>query len=234
MLKRIVVWGDSILKGIVLDANTGRYTRLSEEGCVPSVSRSLNIPIINHSKFGMTTEKALSLLEKSKETAEDCDAAVICFGGNDVDHNWPDIAAHPEAPHLPATPLDHFKQNLSDMVKLVQDRGMIPILVSLPPIDPQRYFNWFTKGIEKSENILRWLGEVGYIYRMHELYSDTVVKLSRALDCRLIDIRQAFLEKREFPGCLCLDGIHPNQAGHALMQRVFCDYARENITPSPR
>jgi hypothetical protein len=115
------------------------------------------------------------------------------------------------------------------MVRDVKGKGAVPLLVTPPPIDAERYFAWFSKGITHSENILKWLGGTGCIYRMQELYGEAVIKLASKLGCRLIDIRQAFLQLHDFTNYLCLDGIHPNENGHRLMEKVFIEYAKENL-----
>ena len=57
MISKIEVWGDSILRGVVLDPETRRYSRLKEASCVALSSRALGIPAENHARFGMTSEK---------------------------------------------------------------------------------------------------------------------------------------------------------------------------------
>ena len=114
------------------------------------------------------------------------------------------------------------------MVSIVKKHGIEPVLFNLPPIDAKRYFKWFTRGIEKSENILKWLGDVEKIYRLQELYSDTIVKMSYMLGCRLIDLRSEFLRERDFDGLICIDGIHPNKKGHILMTKTLTKYISEN------
>ena len=47
MKKQIFIWGDSILKGVVLDEKQGKYIRLKEKSCVASVEQELHIPIEN-------------------------------------------------------------------------------------------------------------------------------------------------------------------------------------------
>ena len=44
MISKIEVWGDSILRDVVLDPATRRYSRLKEASCVALSSRALGIP----------------------------------------------------------------------------------------------------------------------------------------------------------------------------------------------
>lgn len=229
MISKIEVWGDSILRGVVLDPETRRYSRLKEASCVALSSRALGIPSENHARFGMTSEKGRVVMEREIPTHAEGEAALIGFGGNDIDYDWRAVAADPHAEHLPHTPPKRFCENMRAMVCLARSRGMEPLLMTLPPIDAVRYYEWIGRDIEGKENILVWLGDVQQIYRSHAAYNRLVVELARQLGCRLVDLRASFLENGDYRPYLCMDGIHPNAEGHALMERVFLRYARENL-----
>lgn len=229
MINKIAVWGDSVLEGIVLDEIRNRYVKLKDKCCVAGVSKAINIPIINNAKFGMTSEKGKKIMQKNFEDGFSCDAAIICFGGNDVDHNWAKVAENPELEHSPTIPINNFYENISFMVKSIKDRNIIPILVTIPPIIAKSYFGWFSQRIVNSENILKYIGDVEYIYRFHELYAEAIIKIAKEFNCRLIDIRQEFLKTRNLSSLFCSDGIHPNELGHKLMEKVFLEYANNNL-----
>ena len=55
---KIVVWGDSILKGVVLDEAAGRY-RLLKDGAVNAFSQFFHIKVKNNSHFGCTAPNYL-------------------------------------------------------------------------------------------------------------------------------------------------------------------------------
>ena len=206
MISKIEVWGDSILRGVVLDPETRRYSRLKEASCVALSSRALGIPAENHARFGMTSEKGRVVMEREIPAHAEGEAALIGFGGNDIDYDWRAVAADPHAEHLPHTPPKRFCENMRAMVCLARSRGMEPLLMTLPPIDA-----------------------VQQIYRSHAAYNRLVVELARQLGCRLVDLRASFLENGDYRPYLCMDGIHPNAEGHVLMERVFLRYARENL-----
>ena len=52
------------------------------------------------------------------------------------------------------------------------------------------------------------------------MYNNAVLKIAAAKNVLLIDIREAFLKTRDYLTLLCEDGIHPNEAGHALISDV--------------
>ena len=229
MISKIEVWGDSILRGVVLDPETNRYTRLKGASCVELFSRALDIPTENHARFGMTSEKGRAVMAREIPAYANGEAALIGFGGNDIDYDWRAVAGNPRAEHLPHIPPERFFGNMREMVFLARAHGMEPLLMTLPPIDADRYYEWIGRDIEKKENILVWLGDVQQIYRSHAAYNRLVVELAQELQCRLVDLRAAFLEKGDYRPYLCRDGIHPNAEGHVLMERVFLRYAQENI-----
>lgn len=108
MISKIEVWGDSILRDVVLDPATRRYSRLKEASCVALSSRALGIPAENHARFGMTSEKGRVVMEREIPAHAEGEAALIGFGGNDIDYDWRAVAADPHAEHLPHTPPKRF------------------------------------------------------------------------------------------------------------------------------
>ncbi|MBQ8641425.1 MAG: SGNH/GDSL hydrolase family protein [Clostridia bacterium] len=59
------------------------------------------------------------------------------------------------------------------------------------------------------------------LYRWHETYSRTTEKLAEKLACPLIDLRLPFLMSHRYRDLLSGDGIHPTQAGHALIEETI-------------
>ena len=227
--QQITVWGDSVMRGIVLDAASGRYVRLGERSSVALVSHEIGIPIDNRARFGMTSTQEVAHMTRDLSQHTFDGIAVIGVGGNDVDYDWAAIAEDPTALHEPKTPLRQFGENIAQIIRLAREFCLTPVLLTLPPIEPQRYFDWVTRSIPKKEQVLRWLGDVGCIYRAHEMYSGEVLKRAYQLGCACIDIRLPFLATRGYADMLCQDGIHPNEAGHRLMAETCRAYARERL-----
>lgn len=220
-VQTIGVWGDSVMKGVIYDERRGKYALLPENGA-DRASRKLGLTLFNRSRMGCTVTKGLSLLKKDLQHAQTgCDAALIEFGGNDCDYDWEQVALAPDAEHQPKTPLPQFVASLREMIQLVRQKGMEPVLMTLPPIHAQRYFDFFTRTGLSGENILHWLGDVQHIYRWHERYSLAVSRVAQECGCPLADVRDAFLAERDYGDLLCADGIHPNAKGHALIERAL-------------
>lgn len=223
---RITIWGDSLLKGVVLDELAGRY-RILKDNMVSQCATLLGLPITNRCHFGITSSKGKEILISDLSQGQACDAAVIEFGGNDCDFNWQQVAADPDFNHIPNTPLPVFKQNVSEMICALQQNNIPVLIPNLPPLHAQRYFNWITRDGLSGDNILRFLGDVQHIYRHHERYSLAVDRLAQENGCYLVDVRDAFLDKKNYADYLCADGIHPNQMGHQLMRDAFIVKAKE-------
>lgn len=224
MVSPICIFGDSVARGVIFDAALGKYEFI-RSGFVTMVERCFQIQVDNFSRFGCTVTKGGILLKRHTPDLGKYKYVALEFGGNDCDYDWSAVAADPETEHLPRTPLPEFEARYSDMIDIVEAGGSRPVLFSLPPVDPDRYFDRISRGLN-AQNILRWLGDTGHIYRWHELYNFTVCKLAFARNIPLIDIRRDFLATRNYRTLLCEDGIHPNAAGHALIADVVEQYMR--------
>lgn len=222
-IQSVTVWGDSVMRGVVFDEEKGKYTLLPESGAAKA-SRALGLELNNRSRMGCTVTKGLSIMQKDLQSDLSSEVALIEFGGNDCDYNWEEVAARPEDAHQPKTPLILFENQLTDMVQLSRQKGMTPVMMTLPPIHAQRYFDFFTRSGLHKDNILKWLGDVEFIYRWHERYNAAVVRVAQKCSCLLADVREVFLGQWHYEDWLCVDGIHPNAKGHAAIDAVLEDF----------
>lgn len=212
------LFGDSVARGIVLD-ESGRYAPIRDSFGACAADR-LGFGLVNKSRFGCTVTKGFEVVKNFLATLRDLPPSVgiLEFGGNDCDFRWDEIAAQPHGTHEPATPLAGFRRVYGEMIAALRARGIEPILLTLPPLDAERYFAWFTRGGLDRDAILSWLGDVQHIYRWHERYNDAVWKTALDSKCRIVDVRGAFLGTRDYREYMCADGIHPNREGHRLIE----------------
>lgn len=223
-MAKICVFGDSVGKGVVYNADTGRYEILKMD--LETILGKGNIDLKNYSMFGSTVTKGLSVVRRHTAELKVCDTVFLEFGGNDCDFAWNEVAAAPEKDHQPKTPLGVFAELYTKLIDEVRRAGARPVLLTLPPIDAQRYFDRISKGLD-AKTLLNWLGDVDMIYRWHELYNTEVVKLAARLSVPLIDIRSAFLGRHDYRSLFCEDGIHPNREGQNLIYKtVFNEYEK--------
>jgi acyl-CoA thioesterase-1 len=218
-----VLCGDSITKGVAYDEKKSKYVVL-EDSYPQLLKNKLNGVIYNCAKFGNTILRAASKFQNDV-LKKDPDIVVIEFGGNDCDFNWEEIEKDPYADHQPKTDISTFQENLVNMVDKLKSNGIVPVLMSLPPLDPDRYFKWISKNsAAAAERILTWLGTVNKIYWWQERYNSAIVSIAQETETRWIDIRSAFLKTPDFRQFLCIDGIHPNSQGHKLIAGKIMEY----------
>jgi len=223
MQKRVEIFGDSLLKGIQLNPQNLRY-HINNNIDVEKIEKTHFLDIRNFAKFGCTVTKGLTLIEKRLKGGEPfCDAIVMDFGGNDCDHNWHAVSQRPDDTHLPHTPLDVFTDTYYKIIALLKENGIRPILTTLPPLDSQKFFHWFCKGLDKA-NVLKWLGDVHIIYRWQENYSRAVEKIASETNTLLVDLRGAFLTHWRLERLLCEDGTHPNTEGQKVITQAFLEF----------
>jgi lysophospholipase L1-like esterase len=226
IIRKIEVFGDSILKGIQVNPLNKHY-HVNNNIDVNMLSERFSLKIVNRSKFGYTVTKGKAMLDKFLGETPDCTAILMDYGGNDCDFDWTSISKSPETEHEPNTPINEFVKVYTDIIHRIIENGIRPVIANLPPLEPKRYFNWFSKGLCRG-NILRWLGDVNAIYRFQELYSHTIEEIARNTSALLLDLRYAFLKERYIGRFICEDGIHPNTEGQRLITQElvrFCAYA---------
>lgn len=223
MINSVCIFGDSVAKGVVFDTVKNKY-RLLKESFANIVERQQNISIFNFARFGCTISMGSEILKRHESELNRFDYTILEFGGNDCDYNWSEIAEDPLGQHLCNTPIPQFREKYMELIKVVLKNGGRPVLLNLPPIDPKRYFNWVSQGLNK-KNILAFLGEIDAIYKWQEMYSTAVEELAAKEKIPMIDIRSGFMSKKNFSNYLCADGIHPNEKGHLLISKAIREKA---------
>lgn len=230
-LRKVCGFGDSIMKGIVIDnensnTETVKY-KISNMGFAARCCRNLGIEVENFARFGSTVNQGMKYVNRYADRIKEADYVIFEYGGNDCNYNWADIAENPDDVHTPAVPLHSFVEHYSALIDEVRGLGARPVLLSLPILDPVKFFKHLSKGLN-SENILRWLnGSIFTLDRWHERYNMEIFRLGLSRRVPVIDITSVFLERRNHADFLCDDGIHPNDEGHALIEGAILDYLRK-------
>ena len=212
---KLQIYGDSIMKAVVVDEQY--HYRPLAKAMLQQLQEETGAEITNRAHFGYTTHKGQAVLLKDLEKGLDCQYALLEFGGNDCDYNWAEVAADPLGEHQPHIPLPQFLRNLEEMAQSLLTNGIQPILMTLPPLDAQRYLNFIDRLGSSKDAVLRWLGDVQMIYRWQELYSAAIVRLADRLHLPLVDVRSRFLSRRDYSSLIARDGIHLTHAGYGLV-----------------
>ena len=217
--KKVVIFGDSILKPVVLNDNF-KYV-FSKEIDWENIEKELNVKLENRCRMGATIKHGVVYISEYLKTNDKFFAAVIAYGGNDTDYNWRQVSDDGASIHYPNTKLDDFEAMLNEIIDLLNEKKIRPILVTLPPISSIKYFQWIMKNGLNEENIMRHLGDIETIARHQEMYNNVVLKIAYSRKIKLVDIRKEFLDSPIYMSLMCEDGIHPNTAGGQLIVDTF-------------
>ncbi len=218
-----VLYGDSISKGVVYDESKEKYVVL-EESFPNLLQNRLKGVIHNAARFGNTILRAAGKLQNDVLKKKP-DIVIIEFGGNDCDFKWEEIADNPQGNHLPNTDFNIFQKSLKSLIELFNSTGIVPVLMTIPPLDADRYFRWISKNSAAvGGKILEWLGSVSKIYWWQERYNSAILNIAQETRTHWIDVRSAFLRQPDFRQFLCIDGIHPNEKGHRLIAEKIMNY----------
>ena len=221
-MKRLQIYGDSILKGVTLNEETQKYYINDAINFDEIVGGKVEVS--NFSKFGCTIEKGKNILNKNFLLGNVGDYVIVEYGGNDSDFNWTQISQAPEQEHYSNTPIGEFKEKYKDFVLTLKERGAKPILVNLIPVDAQKYLSWICRNGLSRENILLWLGDVYAIYRYQEQYSHAIEEISVKMGLPLIDLRSRFICNRKIDDLFCSDGIHPSPKGQKIINTAITEF----------
>ena len=215
MKEKIVLWGDSIGKGVIFSEVRRRYC-LAKDRCV-NLLRAEGYTIEDNARMGATITEGFE--EFTAAPAEAGDVVVIEYGGNDCDIDWDAVAGEPEIFHDGKTPLPLFRDTLRRFITEIRRRCQKPVAVIPPPLEAGRYFRWIARG-RNAGKILDYLSDVQHIYRWHERYANAVREAAQDQACPLLDLRMPFLDARDLRALMCEDGIHPNEDGQRLMAQA--------------
>ncbi len=221
-IKRMELFGDSILRGVIYSAEEGRYG-LSRD-CRYRLIAEQGIEVLNHCKMGATIERGLDVLKSRLAHCDEGTLVLLEYGGNDCAYDWQRVSDDPCGVHLPVTPEEAFLKHYGEAISYARSKGASVALSSLAPISAEKYMKWISRG-KSYENILNWLGDVGHLSRWQEYYSRLVERLAKETGCPVFDLRSAFLCEDRFPELICEDGIHPTQKGHDIVARELCAFA---------
>jgi lysophospholipase L1-like esterase len=153
----------------------------------------------------------------------------ILFGIND---SAVDVSEGKTGPRLS---MSEFEDNLSWMISTLQKHGVQPVLMTPNPVawvpELRRLYGKPPYQLDDPD---------GFNVLLRE-YAKCVRRLAKRSDVHLVDIYQQFKRYSRSPGRdlndLLLDGMHPNDAGHALIAklviRVLSKLFRSGNPPLP-
>ena len=216
----VCIYGDSLMKGTV-PAGGARY-RFTIGEYLDRLLARFPLHVVNRAKFGAPVTKGAALLQQDLSREIKGRYTLLEYGGNDCNFDWAAVSAEPDGEHQPKTPLDVFLSTLESMVDTLLKVGSQPVLMTLPPIDAEKYLNCICEDERcVKERILHWLGDTSMIYRYHEMYSGAIEKLAMRRNLPLVDVRTRFLDKHNYRELISEDGIHPSEKGYSILYAAF-------------
>jgi acyl-CoA thioesterase I len=218
MHKSVLFLGDSIVKGVSLE--DGRY-KVLESSYYNKFKETVFSRTKNEGKFGLTSEKLLSKIDRLKEYKPDI--VFISIGANDCNYDWKAVAENPESIHYPAVVKNQFEDNLCSVYDYFLNNNVTTISLNYPPLHAEKFFN-FLASKYSGENIHKWLGNISKIYYHHESYNNIFETVTRNYGIDMIDIRSRFLKDDNLEDLIGIDGMHPGTKGHELIYRTITDH----------
>lgn len=227
-IKSIIVWGDSILKGIVSSEDL-KEIRPIENNALAIAGKNLNIEVINKSIYGAPITKIRQTQIKNLNKNLSADICLIESATNDSDYDWNLISSNPNEHHDPKVPLDDFKNILEQTVQTAIENSITPVLVTSTPLVTKWWFDYICIG-QNREALLKFINnDPEVLFKNQEQYSNTVKEFATKNNIQLIDLRTEFLKSDDYTKLMCKDGVHPNVEGHKFMAEIF-----EKILPTIR
>jgi len=227
---KLVALGDSIIKGVLVqsEGERSRYS-LADKSIVECCAEKLGGESLNLGKMGCTIEAGERILNRCLDKMSGAQYVLLEYGGNDSDYNWQEIAEAPEKEHFPRTRLEVFEQVYERVINKIKEMGAIPLVLSLPPMDAERYFAFFSQKWEDGfrANVMRWLGgSTNTIMSGHELYNLATMRIAQRTGAQWIDVTSGLLKGHNFRAYLCDDGIHPNERGQRMIAEAVLQSLR--------
>ncbi|HEO8418315.1 SGNH/GDSL hydrolase family protein [Niallia sp. FSL W8-0635] len=218
---KIICFGDSITRGVSFVKGRLRiikdnYPTFLEK--LFSVNISEDIIVLNKGVFNDNSHLLLKRLEKDV-LSEKPNYVLLNVGGNDCNFNWQEVADSPNSNHEPIVSVQQYMENIKQMVTKMKQSNITPILITLPPLDPVRYYKFIAD--KYGTTISHWISCCGGIEHWHSLYNLQLNKLIEQFNLPNIDVRTALKKEGNATDFISDDGIHLNADGYRKMSEVI-------------
>ena len=224
MVTSIIAWGDSILKGVVSGGDSKRFD-ITEKDSLSQACAALGIELANKSVFGSWMTKTRRTQDRSLRNGANAQIGIIESGTNDSDYDWSAVSDNPDADHLQRCPLEEFTRLMEEAVSVARQNKITPVIMIPTPLVPEWWLNNICIGNDAAA-ILKFLkaekvAAAMRLYQNQELFSLKAAAIARRLGVQTVDIRSEFLAHPNYKTLMCLDGVHPNQAGYDFMAEIW-------------
>jgi Lysophospholipase L1 and related esterases len=214
---RIICFGDSVTRGVTF--TKGRFRLVREN--YPALLQKLlgdQDEVVNKGVFNDNSDLLMERLDKDVIKLHP-DLVLINIGGNDCNFHWDQVALLPEEEHVPIVPLNRYLENIQNMVRKISDAGAVPVVMSLLPLDPVRYYHALME--HYSHSLGHWISCCGGIEHWHGMYNRSLKQMVQRLGILSLDIRTAFKTKGDISELINDDGLHPTAKGYKVMAQII-------------
>ncbi|WAH36237.1 SGNH/GDSL hydrolase family protein [Alicyclobacillus dauci] len=230
---RIVCAGDSLTRGVSFIRGRLRIVRDNYPNLLQTRLQTAAYDGVEVKNCGAFNDNSGSLLNRLQKDvfAEHPDIVLIEIGANDCDFRWNEVAEAPDVEHVPYVPLDRYVSNLKHIVKGVHSIGAKPIVLTLLPLDPVRYYHHLS--VRFGKQIAHWIARCGGIEYWHNQYDKALRGCLDDLHIDRIDVRAHDGQVATWRTMLSDDGIHLTSTGYQYLSRmVFSALEDLGVLPS--
>ena len=120
-MKKLFLFGDSVMKGVMYSEEKGKYTLCSDSRF--DSYKNAGLDVSNCTRMGATIKTGRDFLERKLPEIDENSTVVFEYGSNDSDFNWANVTADPNGDHLPNTEESEFVEIYSDMLVRTAETG---------------------------------------------------------------------------------------------------------------
>lgn len=239
---KIICLGDSLTRGVTAKNNRLKIVKAN----YPAILQELlnnnkenfsanEINVLNKGVFNDNSDLLLGRLEKDV-LLENPAFVIIGIGGNDCNFPWGEVAENPYDKYQAIVPLDRYLKNINSILIKLKEQGVTPILLTLPPLDPVRYYETIIQKF--SSQVSHWICKAGGIDYWHGKYNRYLIKTAEELGILKIDVRSALKQAGKLSELISADGIHLTAEGYKVVgnevfQNICTLLNRDNAAVTP-
>lgn len=198
-------------------------------GVVGGGAQVSHVEVVNRGAFNDNSDRLVGRLERDV-LAIHPDVVVIGIGSNDSTFHWDQVAAAPDDEHEAVVPLKRYLDNVTKVVEEIRAFGAVPVVLTLLPPDPARYYLNLARIFGKQ--IAHWIGSCGGIEPWHRAYDQALRTVLNQLSVDMVDVRAAFDAEADTRNSEWMsdDGIHLTARGYQWLSEVVFDGLRTKFT----
>lgn len=206
----------TIVTTSVIADGTIKYT-LSDSLFVAYSSHGWSKHIATLSRIG-----AMRQIDRHLRELRYGDTVVVEYGGNIAKLDWTNTTDQPtqtvQAVHPTVADINHTYVRI---INRIRSAGANPVLLTLPAIEPKLFCSHVENSID-TKSLTNWLDdEIEHLNNLHRQYNTELCNISQELNIPIIDTIALFKDKENIGDYYCIDGIHLNETGNALITEAI-------------